>query len=145
MKRSSTFKQAAIILIIAAMTFGLQAQENRTDWKAFSVNLVKAIKSGHPGLQNSAMQRIIQYADKLDVSEAVYHIGRIYGFDINPKVRRLAMITLHKISSDKSMYYLQKYLPLETNPNMRSQCCCILNEYCMAKNITPKDLKLAVK
>lgn len=145
MKRSSTFTLTIVIATIMLFSFGLQAQETQTDWKAFSVNLVKALKSGHPGLQNSAMQRVIQHADRLDVSEAVYNIGRIYGFDRNPKVRRLAMVALHKISTDKSMYYLQQYLPLETNPAMRSQCSCILNIYCAAKNITIDDLKLAVK
>lgn len=143
MKRLNFLKPAAVIFILAVTAFSLQAQEMQTDWHAFSINLVKAIKSGHLGLQNSAMQRIIQYSEKLDVEEAVYYIGRIYGFDTNPNVRRLAMITLHKISTDKSMYYLQKYLPLETDRNMRSQCCCILNEYCMAKHITLDDLKLA--
>ena len=104
----------------------LMAQEREVNWKAFSVNLTKAIKSDNPGLQQSAMQRIIRYADKLEVDAAVYDITNIFRFDKNPRVRRLAMVTLSSINSDKSIEYLSKYIKFEEDKTIQKQACCIM-------------------
>ena len=56
------------LLVVAVMgQTSLMAQEHKVNWKAFSINLVEALRTGNPGIQQSAMQRIIRYADKLDV------------------------------------------------------------------------------
>lgn len=116
----------AVILVFATAGF---AGEHQVNWDAFSKNLVEAIKSGNPGLQQSAMQRIIQYSDKLDVEQAVWHIAQIFRFDDNSRFRRLAMVTLYKINSDKAIYYVNKYIPKESEECLKRQDCCILQSY----------------
>ncbi len=143
MKHLSTLRKTAALMAVFFLSLSLQAGEIQTDWQAYSTNLVKAIKKGNPGLQQSAMQRAIQYGDNLDVSEASYEIGRIFGFNQNPTVRRLAMIALHKINTEKSMYYLQKYLPKETNESVKKQANSILQDYVVANDMKLEDLKTA--
>lgn len=143
MNYSSITRKTVMVLTVFFLSLSLQAGEIQTNWQAYSTNLVKAIKKGNPGLQQSAMQRVIQYGGNLDVSDAAYEIGRIFGYNQSPVVRRLAMIALHKINTDKSMYYLQKYLPLETNESVKKQANSILYDYVAANDMTLDDLKLA--
>ena len=143
MNRLSIAWKSGLLLMVFCLSFNLQAEDVKTNWQAYSANLVKAVKKGSPGLKQSAMQRIIQYGDNLDVSEAAYEIGRTFGYNQNPTVRRLAMIALHKINTDKSMFYLQQYLPLETNESVKKQANSILYDYLAANDMTLDDLKLA--
>jgi len=124
----------AFILTLLFVWAGLvQAQTRDVNWDAFSTNLIKAIKSGHPGLQQSAMQRIIQYADNLDVEDAVWTISQILRFDDDYRVRRLAMVTLYKINSDKALAYIGQNLKFEKDQTLKKHGCCILNEFYAAK------------
>jgi len=126
MKRFKVIFSTLLIMAVMSQTSLLMAQQREVNWEAFSVNIVKAIKSDNPGLQQSAMQRIIRYADKLDVNDAVYDIANIFRFDNNPRVRRLAMVTLSSIDTDKSMEYLSKYLKYEEETSIKKQACCII-------------------
>jgi len=126
MKSYKVLFSALLIIAVMSQASLLMAQERDVNWKAFSVNLVKALKSDNPGLQQSAMQRIIRYADKLDVDDAVYDIANIFRFDKNSRVRRLAMVTLSSINTDKSMEYLSKYLKYEEEKSIQKQACCIM-------------------
>ncbi len=142
MKYSKLFA-AVILSALFAFSSIAQAQTAKTDWHAFSVNLVKAVKSGNPGLQQSAMQRIIQYADKLDVDNAVYTIARIYGFHPDPRFRRLAMVTLYKINTDKSLAYLQKYLAYEDNESFKRQACRMIQDFKIARKAAKENESVA--
>lgn len=142
MKYSKLFT-AVLLSVLFTFSALVHAQTAKTDWHAFSVNLVKAIKSGNPGLQESAMQRIIQYADKLDVDDAVYTIARIYAFHPDEQFRRLAMVTLYKINTDKSMAYLQKYLALERNDSFKRQACCMIQDFNVAKKAAKETENVA--
>ena len=85
------------------------------------------------------MQRIIQYSENLDVTEAVYDIALIFRFDGNSQMRRLAMVTLSKINTDHSLSYLCQYLKYEENSSIRKQCCCIIKDYYVAKKPDKMD------
>jgi hypothetical protein len=126
MKSFKVIFSILLILAVVGQSSQLMAQERKVNWKAFSVNLVKALKSDNPGMQQSAMQRIIRYADKLDVNDAVYDIANIFRFDKNPRVRRLAMVTLSRINTDKSINILSKYLRYEDEECIIKQACCIV-------------------
>lgn len=125
-----------LTLLLICNTFG---NERKVNWEAFGANLVVALKSNHPGLQESAMQRIIQYSENLDVTEAVYDIALIFRFDGNSQMRRLAMVTLSKINTDHSLSYLCQYLKYEENSSIRKQCCCIIKDYYVAKKPDKMD------
>ena len=125
-----------LTLLLICNTFG---NERKVNWEAFGANLVVALKSNHPGLQESAMQRIIQYSENLDVTEAVYDIALIFRFDGNSQMRRLAMVTLSKINTDHSLSYLCQYLKYEVNSSIRKQCCCMIIVYYVAKKPDKMD------
>ncbi|NOX90560.1 MAG: HEAT repeat domain-containing protein [Calditrichaeota bacterium] len=140
-------KLLAVVVLSAVFCLAslAQAQNNKVDWEAFSINLVKAVKSDNPKLQQSAMQHIIKYADKVNVDDAVWTIARIFGFDKNPSVRRLAMVTLYKINTQKSLSYLQEYLSLEDNQSLKRQGNIMIKEYWIAQHATEEGKEVAQK
>ena len=144
MQRLNPLMCALMLFILYSFSFA-QTTPEKTDWIAFSENLVIAVKSGHPGLQQSAMQRIIQYKDKLDVSDAVYEIGQIFRFDENPQMRRLAMVTLNAINTDKALATVSEYLKYEDEFCIKKQGCCVLNAYVLAKASQDVDGLTAMK
>jgi hypothetical protein len=129
MSASKSFICAIIILVMVFFVTDTQAKPHKVNWDAFSINLVIALKSNHPGLQESAMQRIIRYSDSLNVDDAVYDIALIFRFDDNPQLRRLAMVTLSKINTDHSLGYLCQFMKYEDNPAIKKQCCRVITNY----------------
>jgi hypothetical protein len=128
-----------VITIIVFLISNIFAGERKINWDAFGTNLVVALKSNHPGLQESAMQRVIRYSDSLDVTDAVYDIALVFRFDKNPQMRRLAMVTLSKINTDHALSYLCQYIKYEENSSIRNQCCCIIKDYYVAKKPDKMD------
>lgn len=139
MKVSKSLSVVFFVILTLFLFTETHAEARKVNWKAFSTNLVVAIKSNHPGLQESAMQRIISYADSLDVSAAVYDIALLFRFDHNPRVRRMAMVTLSKINTEHALGYLCQYLKYEKNLAIRNQCCWIISNYYATRN--PEKLK----
>ncbi len=139
MRNSIKNSGALIVILILLLSSNIFAEKGKVNWEAFSKNLIVALKSNHPGLQESAMQRVIQYTDNLDVTDGVYDIALIFRFDNNPQMRRLAMVTLSKINSDNSLNYLCQYLKYEDNPSIRRQCCCIIRDYYVSKKPDKMD------
>ena len=133
MRNSYKISGALIVILIMLLTGNIFASNGNVNWDAFSNNLIVALKSNHPGLQESAMQRIIRYSDSLEITDAVYDIALIFRFDNNPQMRRMAMVTLSKINTDYSLSYLCQYLKYEDNPSIRKQCCCIIRDYYVSK------------
>jgi hypothetical protein len=133
-----------IISVLLFCSFAVASDDSpafspNVNWDQFSVNLVKAIKSGHPGLQQSAMQRIIQYSDKLDVKDAVYDIALIFRYDDNPAMRRMALVTLYKIGTDHSVSYLCQNMKFEENDSVKRQCCQAIQRYIADRNVETSD------
>jgi len=133
MNVSKKFIGVLVVITLLFLITDTQAGNRKVNWDAFSINLVKAMKSNHPGLQESAMQRIIRYSDSLEVTDAVYDIALIFRFDDNPQLRRLAMVTLSEINTDHSMGYLCQYLKYEDNPAIKRQCCGVITNYYVSK------------
>ena len=139
MRSNTKITGALIVIFIFIFSANIFAEGRKVNWNAFSTNLIVALKSNHRGLQESAMQRIIRYADSLDVAGGVYEIAMIFRFDDNPQMRRLAMVTLSKINTDYSLSYLCQYLKFESNPSIRLQCCKIIRDYYVAKKPDKMD------
>ncbi|MFQ5604876.1 MAG: hypothetical protein ACE5HS_16520 [bacterium] len=121
-----------LFIVLLAISFvpvqiGL-AKEKTTDWKAFSANLVKAIQTPIDGLQQSAMQQIINYSDNLDVEDAVFDIMRIYRGHKNLHVRQLALATLPKTNSNWAISFLKVLVEYEDSPVLQKQIYFILKD-----------------
>ncbi len=95
-------------------------------WEAFSKNLVENFQVSNEGLHLSTMQRIIQYADSVDVDEAVFHVVRYYRDHKDLKVRQLALTTLYKIRNQWSLGFLRRAIRFEESPVLKQQICAIL-------------------
>ena len=84
------------ILIFSHVSFAQQ----KVDWDMFSKNLVKALKTPNTGLQVSAMQKVITYADKLDISDAALALVRLYRNHKDERVRQLALVAINATNND---------------------------------------------
>lgn len=89
------------------------ARESRVYWDDIGKNIAKSISSGDELRQQAAMQQIIQYSDKLDVSSSVFDILKIFRDNRNSGVRQLALITLYKTGDPRAAYFLRRNLPFE--------------------------------
>lgn len=100
----------------------------KTDWKAFSKNLVKALKSENPGLQTSAMQFVIKHGTQVNVDRAILDIVRLYRINKDEKVRQLALVTIHATQNQFALDIVKRDLLLENNPKIKKTMLAILND-----------------
>ncbi|KPJ96630.1 MAG: hypothetical protein AMJ53_00090 [Gammaproteobacteria bacterium SG8_11] len=107
-----------------------RAQDGKTDWNAFSKNLVKAFSSDNEGLQRSSLQLIIEHADSLKIPRnTVLDIVSVYRYHEKPCCRRLAMIALSKIQNGWAMDFLKRNIKYETDVEMKKQLEHIVFNY----------------
>jgi hypothetical protein len=136
-----------IIFIMLILVFGLSQfvmagnddRAAKTNWEAFSANLVKALATDNEGLRLSAMQHVITYHQNLKVNAAVFDLVRIYRLHHNQRVRQLAVVTLYHIGDDWAMNFLKRNLRFEENPTIRRQILDGLND---GDNITTRSVEL---
>ena len=122
------------LMLMIINTVTAQTTERKVDWELISENLVVAIQSDNPGLQQAAMRLVIQYADNLDMDDAVLGMMRIYRFNEDSKMRQLALVTLHKIGSEYAMDFAKRNLEFETDEKIiKLSQACICD--CVRKNL----------
>ena len=126
MKRYTFLLSFVLIFTLTLSTF---AKDSDKDWKKFSQNLVTTLKSNHDGLKQSAMQRVIQYSDKLDVKDAAFNIYNVYRFEKNENLRRLALVALYNTNYNWAMDQIVKELENEQSPILKKQMSFMVNEY----------------
>jgi hypothetical protein len=113
--RISSISALLLILSITSVLFA-QADRKEVDWKAFSKNLVNALQSDNTGLQQSAMQMIIRYGDKLNVKDGLFKVVHIYRRDDNRSVRLLALGAIAQMNSNWAMYFVKRGIKFESDP-----------------------------
>ena len=126
MKRYTFLLSFVLVFTLTLSTF---AKDSDKDWKKFSQNLVTTLKSNHDGLKQSAMQRVIQYSDKLDVKDAAFNIYNVYRFEKNENLRRLALVALYNTNYNWAMDQIVKELENEQSPILKKQMSFMVNEY----------------
>ena len=128
--RSRTFYQKLLLIVLVLAFAAPLWAETDVDWKAFSANLTKALKSDNPGLQQSAMCMMVQYGNNLDISrDTVFDIVRIFRTDKDENVRLLAMMALYKIEDPWAMDYLKRHRRFEKKDRVKRLCCCAVQSY----------------
>ena len=100
--------------------------QNKVDWKSFSKNLVMAIKTPNTGLQVSAMQLIITYAEKLDVSDATLDLVRLYRTHKNERVRQIALVTINEINNDWATGIVKRDYAFEKSQSIKKMMAAII-------------------
>ncbi|MHB2150845.1 hypothetical protein ACX8XP_17465 [Calditrichota bacterium LG25] len=114
------------LLLLSMFAFGFAGDRARPNWDSFGKQLVIALNTPNTGLQVSAMQRIIQYADSLDVYGARYAVMDIFLQSENAHIRRLALVTLNKINSRFDLGYLQLHYPYEKDTMIKKHIAAVL-------------------
>ncbi len=117
-----------ILLINVSLSLG-DSRAGKGKWDVFSKNIVKAIKSPNEGLRFSAMGMIIRYGDSLNVEDAVFDIMRLFRSHKDVRVRRLALVTLHKIQNKWIIYFLERNQNFEKNEGILRQSRFIVYDY----------------
>ena len=125
MRRLSTVFISLLAMTTISSGF---AQNGKVRWDMFSENLIWGMKSGNEGLQRSAMRFIIRYTDSLDVDRMSFNIYQIFTSHENPKMRQLALVTLHKMNYVWFLKCLVDDIYKETDPIIRHQIAAILRE-----------------
>ena len=125
---------AFMLMIINTAT--AQTTDRKVDWEILSENIVNAIQSDNPGLQQSAMRLVIQFSDYVDVDEALLDMMRLYRFSDNSKVRQLALVTLNKIGDEYAMDFVRRNLEYETDEKIIKLSNACLNDH---KDLAPVE------
>ena len=117
------------IVLVFSFTLTTMAKDKDENWQQFSQNLVETLKSQHEGLKQSAMQRVIQYSDKLNVKGAAFDIYNVYRFHENENLRRLALVALYNTNYSWAMNQIVKDSETEQSPALKRQMSFMVNEY----------------
>jgi hypothetical protein len=117
MKRLIISLSAVLVMLSFSPLFGQEGR--KIDWKAYSTNLIEAIKSSNEGLQLSAMQKVIKSSDSLDVALARYVVMDVFMNNKDQKVRQLALATLIKIDNPLDIGLLELHLKWEENEELQ--------------------------
>lgn len=96
------------------------ASWSETDWAAFSENLVVALATDNDGLQQSALQMIVRYGDRLDVRDAAFDVIRMFRDHRDPRVRRLAAVACTQLGSGWALGFLRMAEPFERDARVRA-------------------------
>ncbi len=113
-------------VLLFLLSFGFAQEAKTPDWKSFSKQLVKSVKSENEGVRISAMQQIIRFSDSVKVTSARYVVMEKFLTAKDRGVRQLALVTLYKIGNWFDMGYLQLHYPYEKDPVLKHQIAAIL-------------------
>jgi hypothetical protein len=128
--RRFTIFSIAVFLVVAQLAFaGDLDRYEKTDWKAFSKNLVKALTLDNKGVKVAAMQNMITYSKYLNVEDATFDLIRIYRYNDNQKIRQLAVVALHHVGNNWAMDFLKRSIKFEENETIKRQIVdCLLSK-----------------
>ncbi|MEM1269964.1 MAG: hypothetical protein AAF752_00775 [Bacteroidota bacterium] len=101
--------------------------DSARNWDKFSAALVTNIQAGHPGVQASALRHVVYYGDKVDVSDAVFDIVRIYRDNDDENLRMLALAALHKMDNTWANDFIARSIPFEKSDRVKRQSLAVLS------------------
>ncbi len=107
-------------------------------WKTFSTNLIHALRMDNDGVRMAAMQYIIRYNDKLDVSVAAVDVARIYRNHDDDNVRRMAVVALSQMNSSWALGYLRLSAHYEKSETVRHTIQAVVAQHEAATGPTAK-------
>ncbi len=101
----------------------------KSEWKAYGERIEDALASDHQGLQNSALQLIIEYSDNLDISSTgVVDVMRLYRDGDTDQVRRMAVVVLGQIQSGLALDYLVRSYQFEKTSSVKKTILAVVNQ-----------------
>lgn len=94
------------------------ADADETVWTQFGENLVVALKSDNDGLQLSALQHIVVYGERIDVSDAKFELVRLFRDNKDERVRLTALNALSKLNDSWVADFLHRTARFESDAHM---------------------------
>jgi hypothetical protein len=126
---------AALVINTSALAAGTNdpqvsgiTEMDEAKWEAFSESLVKALASGHLGLQQGALRMIIQYGDYVDVEAALFDVMKVYRDNQDDNMRRMAVVALGKMKSKMAVQYLERAVSFERSPKVKKTMLAVIME-----------------
>jgi hypothetical protein len=95
-------------------------------WDSFSHSLVDGIASDNEGIRTSAMRLSVQYAGRVDVTDALIDVMSIYRNHADDNVRRMAVVTLGSMNSSLAKGYLELSQQFEKSPTVKRTIRAVL-------------------
>lgn len=136
----------AIFLLVAIFIIGLQTvQSSELDWKVFSKNLVKALKSENPGLQQSAMQMVVRYGNRLNVKEAEFDVMRVFRNNKSQGTRLLALMALMDMDSKWAVGFLKTQIEFEQDPLIKKQLTLLTSDSYQKRQAAEANMNAAMQ
>jgi hypothetical protein len=120
------FTILALATVFLSLSTVLATESENVNWDRFSEGLKMALKSDNLGVKLSAMQLVIKYGDKVDVTDARYDVMDTFLYSKDRRVRQLALVTLAKINNTFDMGLLELQLNFEDDPVIKNQMAAVL-------------------
>jgi hypothetical protein len=109
------------------------AEDQNINWEQLNKSLIEKMATDDFESQRSAMRDIILFGhlsgDKLDIDETAFDLVNIYNTHKDPKVRQLAVVTLHSLKNKWAMKYLSDNLKYEQDENLKRFIAYCLYDY----------------
>ncbi|MEM1093457.1 MAG: hypothetical protein AAGJ10_02555 [Bacteroidota bacterium] len=102
---------------------------SQATWTAFSSQLVDALQGDHAGMQQGALQHVIQYRDYVSVDAAAFDIVRIYRNHEDDNMRRMAVVALGAMENRWAMDYLKRAERFEKSEAVKATIQAVLTQY----------------
>ena len=122
-----------MVLFLVSFVSISTAEDQNINWEQLNKSLIEKMATDDFESQRSAMRDIILFGhlsgDKLDIDETTFDLINIYDTNKNPKVRQLAVVTLHTIKNKWAMKYLNDNLSYETDKNLKRFITHCLYDY----------------
>ena len=90
------------------------------EWEAFNKKIVQAVSSENQGIREGALVQIAYYGDYLEFPElTVFEVMRMYRDHDDPKIQRLAIVSLANMGSRWAIEFLDMLAPYESNETLK--------------------------
>ncbi len=133
MTRKAVLSYLTIVLFLLSFVSISSADDQDTNWDHLNKSLIEKMATDDFESQQSAMCDIILFrhlsGDKLDIDETTFDLINIYDTHKDPKVRQLAVVTLHSIKNKWAMKYLCENLKYEQDQNLKRFIAYCLYDY----------------
>ena len=89
-------------------------------WIEFNENIVEAIHSDNPGVNEGALRMIIRYGHSLNLDrDTAFNIMRIYRDDDSEATRRMAVLALGNMEDRWAVEFLDMLAPFEESESIK--------------------------
>lgn len=134
-------KNIFTFLVLGTLCFGTAAPLQATPVEATEYTVLRqrihdALRSNHAGLQESALQLVIQYEDKVATESTIRDLKRLYRTTKDDAMRRMVVVALAKTHHDRAMRFLKRNIQTETSDEVKHTMEAVMAQHRQAVPVT---------